>query len=76
MQTAEEHHAEVVKGLYDQLKPVLDSSEPPVYIYLDNSHKASTVDLPACWAISRHGNGRRYLGSSKFTSMRKVGTRQ
>lgn len=40
MQTAEEHHAEVVKGLYDQLKPVLDTSEQPIYIYLDDNHKA------------------------------------
>ena len=40
MQTAEEHHAEMVKGLYDQLKPVLDASEQPMYIYLDDNHKA------------------------------------
>ena len=24
MQTAEEHHEELVKGLYDQMKPILD----------------------------------------------------
>jgi hypothetical protein len=40
MQTPEEHHEEVVRGLSDQLKPVLDSSEQPIYIYLDDNHKA------------------------------------
>jgi hypothetical protein len=27
MQTAEEHHEELVKGLYDQLKPIMEGSE-------------------------------------------------
>ena len=40
MQTSEEHHEELVKGLYDQMKPVLDSSEQPIFLYLDDNHKA------------------------------------
>jgi hypothetical protein len=40
MPTAEEHHEELVKGLYDQMKPILDESEQPIFIYLDDNHKA------------------------------------
>ncbi len=40
MQTSDEHHEELVKGLYDQLKPILDKSEQPMFIYLDDNHKA------------------------------------
>src|SRR3989337_4125558 len=40
MQTSEEHHEQVVKGLYEQMKPVFDSSEQPVFLYLDDNHKA------------------------------------
>src|SRR4030065_1957044 len=36
----EAHHEEVVKGLYDQMKPVFDSSEQPIFLYLDDNHKA------------------------------------
>jgi hypothetical protein len=39
MQNQEAHHAELVKGLYDQMKPVLDKSEQPIFIYLDDNHK-------------------------------------
>ena len=34
------HDEQLVKGLYDQMKPVLDKSEQPIYIYLDDNHKA------------------------------------
>jgi hypothetical protein len=40
MPTEEEHHEELVQGLYDQMKPVLDKSEQPMFIYLDDNHKA------------------------------------
>jgi hypothetical protein len=40
MQNAEEHHEELVKGLYDQMKPIFDASEQPIFIYLDDNHKA------------------------------------
>ena len=45
MQTAEEHHEELVKGLYDQMKPILDASEQPIFIYLDDNHKACNNKL-------------------------------
>jgi len=40
MASQEEHHEELVKGLYDQMKPILEGSEQPIFIYLDDNHKA------------------------------------
>jgi hypothetical protein len=40
MQTQDAHHEELVKGLYDQMKTVLEGSEQPIFIYLDDNHKA------------------------------------
>lgn len=41
MQTSDDkHHEELVQGLYDQLKPILEKSEQPIFIYLDDNHKA------------------------------------
>ena len=40
IQTAMEHDEELVKGLTDQMKPILDKSEQPIYIYLDDNHKS------------------------------------
>lgn len=39
MNEQEHHHAELVKGIAAQLKPVLDKSEQAIYIYLDDTHK-------------------------------------
>ena len=36
----EKHHRELVNGLYMQMKNVLDNSEQPIFIYLDDNHKA------------------------------------
>ena len=36
----EEHHVELVKGLSDQMKPIMDGTEQPMFIYLDDNHKA------------------------------------
>lgn len=38
--SSEEHHQELVNGLYEQMKPILDKSEQPMFIYLDDNHKA------------------------------------
>ncbi len=35
----QDHHAELVKGIAAQMKPVLDNSGQAIYIYLDDSHK-------------------------------------
>ena len=34
-----QHHEELIEGLYKQLKPILDSSDQAIYIYLDDIHK-------------------------------------
>ena len=44
-QSDEEHHEELVRGLYEQIKPVLDGSEQPMFIYLDDNHKACNEKL-------------------------------
>lgn len=33
------HHEELVSGLYNQMKKILDSSEQAIFIYLDDNHK-------------------------------------
>ena len=43
LQTAETHHEELVKGIYEQMKPILDKSEQPIYIYLDDNHKVCNL---------------------------------
>jgi hypothetical protein len=40
LQKPEEHHEELVKGLYDQMKMIMESSEQPIFLYLDDNHKA------------------------------------
>ena len=51
MQTSEEHHEKLVKGLYDQMKPILDKSEQPIFIYLDDNHKACNSKLASMLGI-------------------------
>ena len=36
---AHQHHEELVKGIFEQLKDIFDSSEQAVYLYLDDVHK-------------------------------------
>lgn len=33
------HHEELIKGIAEQMRPVLDKSEQAIYIYLDDNHK-------------------------------------
>ena len=47
MRSSEEHHEELVNGLYDQMKMILDSSEQPISIYLDDNHKACNSKFAA-----------------------------
>jgi hypothetical protein len=35
----QQHHEELVKGIAEEMKPVLDKSGQAIYIYLDDSHK-------------------------------------
>jgi hypothetical protein len=45
MQSGEEHHEELIKGFYEQLKPLMEGSEQPIFIYLDDNHKACNNKL-------------------------------
>jgi PAS domain-containing protein len=33
------HHGDLLGGLYDQMRTVFESSEQPMYLYLDDTHK-------------------------------------
>jgi carbohydrate-binding DOMON domain-containing protein len=35
----QKHHEELVKGFYNQLKEIFDSSKQAIYLYLDDNHK-------------------------------------
>jgi hypothetical protein len=39
MSADQRHHEELVKGFYDQLKQIFNSSEQAIYLYLDDYHK-------------------------------------
>ena len=41
----EQHHEELVKGIAEQMKPVLEKSEQAIYIYLDDNHKVCNTKL-------------------------------
>ena len=35
----QQHHEELIKGITEQMKPVLEQSGQAIYIYLDDNHK-------------------------------------
>ncbi|MCW3996366.1 MAG: PAS domain-containing protein [Candidatus Bathyarchaeota archaeon] len=39
MSQNDKHHQEIVNGLFNQMKQILDESKQPIYIYLDDNHK-------------------------------------
>ena len=39
------HHEELVGGLYNQMKSIFESSEQPMYLYLDDTHKTCNQKL-------------------------------
>lgn len=41
----QQHHEELVKGISEQMKPVLEKSEQAIYIYLDDNHKVCNKKL-------------------------------
>jgi len=43
----EEHHVMVVDGVVAMMKPVLDKSEQPIFVYLDDNHKACNKKFAA-----------------------------
>ncbi len=38
--TQEQHHEELIKGITEQLKPIMEKSPQAIYVYLDDTHKA------------------------------------
>ena len=54
----QQHHEELVKGITEQMKKVLDKSGQAIYIYLDDAHKVCNKKLadllgyesPQAWA--------------------------
>lgn len=38
--TQEQHHEALVKGITEQLKPILGKSSQAIFVYLDDTHKA------------------------------------
>lgn len=41
----QQHHEELIKGITEQLKPILGKSEQAIYVYLDDTHKACNKKL-------------------------------
>jgi hypothetical protein len=41
----QQHHEELVNGITEQMKPVLEKSEQAIYIYLDDNHKVCNKKL-------------------------------
>lgn len=41
----EQHHKELIKGISEQLKPVMGKSAQAIYVYLDDTHKACNKKL-------------------------------
>ncbi len=44
---AHKHHEELIQGLADQLKEILDTSRQAIYLYLDDAHKACNQNFSA-----------------------------
>jgi len=42
---AHSHHEELVAGLYGQMRTIFESSEQPMYLYLDDTHKTCNQKL-------------------------------
>lgn len=55
------HHEELISGLYNQMKSIFESSDQPMYLYLDDAHKICNQKLasllgfetPTDWASVR-----------------------
>jgi len=41
----QQHHQELIDGIAEQWKQILDNSEQAIYIYLDDNHKACNIKL-------------------------------
>ena len=43
----QQHHEELVKGIEEQMKPVLEKSKQAIYVYLDDNHKVCNKKFAA-----------------------------
>ena len=46
------HHEELVSGLLNQKKIIFESSEQPLYLYLDDNHWACNKRFTDLWATN------------------------
>ncbi len=37
--SSHQHHEEIIRGLEEEMKPILESSAQGIYVYLDDNHK-------------------------------------
>ncbi len=85
--TQEEHHEDLVKGFSDQVKQIMESSTQPVFIYLDDNHKACNgrfatllgYDSPQEWAEKQGfldpfvtGKSQETLSTAYWNGMKKL----
>lgn len=48
MEQQQHHHEDLIKGITEQLKPIMEKSAQAIFVYLDDTHKACNkkyVDL-------------------------------
>ena len=58
-----QHHEELIKGLYEQLKPVFDNSQQAIYVYLDDIHKICNNKFATLLGYSSSEEWARVTGS-------------
>ena len=39
MEQQQQHHKELIRGISEQLEPILEKSDQAIYVYLDDTHK-------------------------------------
>src|SRR3989344_8526614 len=58
-----QHHEELIKCLYEQLKPVFDNSQQAIYVYLDDIHKICNNKFATLLGYSSSEEWARVTGS-------------
>jgi hypothetical protein len=63
---SEAHHEELIEGFYNQLKPVFESSEQAMYLYLDDTHKVCNERYAS---LLGYGTPREWARVTQFTDL-------
>jgi len=63
---SEGHHEELMGGFLDQLRVVFDSSQQPMYLYLDDAHKACNQKLAS---LLGYGTPREWARVDDFSDL-------